>query len=250
MSIADKLVTIAENQQRVYNIAFEEGEETGFNEGYDAHWSAFWDKFQITNKGAERTDYSYAFASFNPGAGWNATNFKPKYDLNPTNAAYMFYLFSTGYVASLITMLDSAGIGLDTSQCTNHSNMFAGSPVSEVPLIDLTNSTNAQNLFSGCLYLKKAEIKLAENTLSNYNNMFHSCQDLEDLIIDGTADKSINLKSSSKLTNASVQSVIDSLKDLTGATSQTLTLHAAVGAALTDEQIETVTNKKNWSLVY
>lgn len=236
MSIAEKLVTVAENQQRVYDA------------GKQAEWSAFWDAFQSTNGGKVRTDYSYAFYS-GIGCGWNATNFKPKYDLRPTNAAYMFYQFSSGYVASLTDMLEQAGVVLDTSQCINHNRMFANSPVSEIPHIDLTKSTTVEYLFYSCLYLEKAEITLAENTVPNYYNAFTHCQKLRDLTINGTVDKALSLAQSPNLTTTSVQSVIDSLKDLTGATTQTLTLHATVGAALTDAQKATI-SARNWTLVY
>jgi endonuclease I len=49
--------------------------------------------------------------------------------------------------------------------------------------------------------------------------------------------------------NDSVQSIVDALKDLTGATAQTLTFHADVGGKLTDAQKATIT-AKNWTLVY
>ena len=59
----------------------------------------------------------------------------------------------------------------------------------------------------------------------------------------------ITFRQSAKLTTESVQSIIDGLADLTGSSAQTLTLHATVGAKLTDEQKATIT-AKNWALVY
>ena len=64
----------------------------------------------------------------------------------------------------------------------------------------------------------------------------------------GTIEASINI-SSEKLIDASVQSVIDGLADLTGQTTQKLTLKSAVCAKLTDTQKATIT-AKNWTLVY
>jgi hypothetical protein len=51
------------------------------------------------------------------------------------------------------------------------------------------------------------------------------------------------------LSAESVQSVIDGLADLTGNTTQTLTLNKTVGAKLTDEQKAIIT-AKNWILAY
>jgi hypothetical protein len=78
---------------------------------------------------------------------------------------------------------------------------------------------------------------------------FNFCQSLEHIRFEGAIGTSLNLKWSGKLTGESVQSIIDHLKDLTGATAQTLTFHATVGTAMTEEQKYEVRNK-NWNLVY
>ena len=54
---------------------------------------------------------------------------------------------------------------------------------------------------------------------------------------------------SRNLTPETIQSIIDGMADLTGATAQTLTFHKDVGAKLTDAQKATIT-AKNWTLVY
>ena len=59
---------------------------------------------------------------------------------------------------------------------------------------------------------------------------------------------SINPKNSPKLSDTSIQSIIDGLADLTGGTAQTLSLHATVKAKLTDEQKAQVSSK-NWDIV-
>ena len=74
MSISDKLTTIAENEQKVY--------EAGEKSEYDK----FWDTFQ--NYG-EPMKYHYTFS----GAHWNDTTFKPKYNIvfNSQDSNYMFW---------------------------------------------------------------------------------------------------------------------------------------------------------------
>jgi hypothetical protein len=54
---------------------------------------------------------------------------------------------------------------------------------------------------------------------------------------------------SAYLTDASIESIINGLADLTGGTAQTLTLHSTVCAKLTDEQ-KTAIHAKNWTLAY
>lgn len=251
MSIAEKLTTIAQNQQKVYDAGYAKGQAEGgggnYDEGYEAGQKAehdrFWDDVQ---QNGNRKDYGYAFA----GEGWTDKTFKPKYDIKPTMANNMFARF--GMMASSVSitkLLEDAGVVLDTSNCTNCSQMFYGCRAVETPHISLVKATSAGNLYYDAMFMEKAEITFAENTLANYNSMYGNCKALKDLTVHGVMDKSISFAHSPLLTNASVQSVIDCLKDLTGATAQTITFHATVGGKLTEAQKATIT-AKNWQLVY
>lgn len=60
---------------------------------------------------------------------------------------------------------------------------------------------------------------------------------------------SLSFAGSPLLTETTVQSIIDGLADLTDSTAQTLTLHADVGAKLTDEQ-KSAASAKNWTISY
>lgn len=60
---------------------------------------------------------------------------------------------------------------------------------------------------------------------------------------------SIGFADSLNLTDETIQNIIDGLADLTGATAQTLTLHATVGAKLTDDQ-KAAASAKNWTISY
>ena len=84
---------------------------------------------------------------------------------------------------------------------------------------------------------------------ANTNNMFRYDGMLEEVRFKPLSIK-IDLKIPSSVLSAdSIQSIADGLADLTGQTAQTLTLHATVGAKLTDAQKATIT-AKNWTLVY
>ena len=91
--------------------------------------------------------------------------------------------------------------------------------------INLSSAINVNNIFSYCTALK--EVRFAANTIKI----------------------SITFAQCDELSTATIQSIIDGLADLTGGTAQTLTLHADVGAKLTDEQKASIT-AKNWTLVY
>lgn len=82
------------------------------------------------------------------------------------------------------------------------------------------------------------------------NNMFNYCNGLKEIrFAEKTIPYQIEFGGCSKLSDESIQSIVDGLKDLTGGTAQTLRLHATVGNKLTNEQKATIT-AKNWTLVY
>lgn len=84
----------------------------------------------------------------------------------------------------------------------------------------------------------------------NFSNAFYMCGNLREVrFAEGTIFENCTFSSSKLLSDDSIQSIIDGLFDLTGATAQTLTFHADVGAKLTDAQKATIT-AKNWTLVY
>jgi hypothetical protein len=64
MSIAEKLTTIAENEQKVYS--------KGKADGKSAEWSAFWDAYQ---ENGNRTNYETAFRN------WADECYNPKYPI-------------------------------------------------------------------------------------------------------------------------------------------------------------------------
>lgn len=113
----------------------------------------------------------------------------------------------------------------DTGNVTTFYEAFSGAGTVEQIIceFDFTSATVVGGMFAGMTNLK--EVRFKENTLS----------------------VSIAFGKSPLLSAESVQSIIDGLADLTGATAQTLTLHADVKAKLTDTQIATITGK-NWTL--
>lgn len=85
MTTAEKLTTIAENQQKVYDAGYADGVEAGAKSEYDR----FWDEFQ--NKGGMA---SYYWAFF--GDRFTDATYNPKYDIvcsygSTVDGAAMFY---------------------------------------------------------------------------------------------------------------------------------------------------------------
>ena len=132
----------------------------------------------------------------------------------------------------------------------NANNMFRG--CTTVKKIDLSNFNrlfyNAGNCFYGCTALDEIVGELNLTLVNNVDAIFGNCTALSEIcFVTGGIVKSLNINNSSLLSDASIQSIIDGLADLTGGTAQTLTLHADVKAKLTDTQIAAITSK-NWTL--
>ena len=221
MSIADKLTTIAENEQKV------------FEAGRQAEYDEFWETFQ--NKGA-KTNYNDAFK------GWYSACFKPKYFV-VTSAQNMFQnasMIGNEYIKRL-----------DFSQCVNFIQAFYSCSVEELGIIDASNTVKGYgftSIFASATKLSKIEkFIFPKDSNVAYNTPFLNCNRLTDITIGGTIHKTISF-SSSPLSKESIESIINALSS--SASSQTLTLkQTAKETAFTDEEWATlIATKPNWTI--
>ena len=157
-------------------------------------------------------------------------------------------------------------------QCISLGSAF--SACSEELDVELTTTTNLRNLENFAYNSKIKTIKFIGTTervttfarfaanasnLTSVKNLnfsyatnaglaFSGASALTEIeIVAGTIEISISFADSPSLSDASIQSIVDGLTDLTGSTAQTLTLHTDVKAKLTEEQTAAVT-AKNWTL--
>lgn len=140
-------------------------------------------------------------------------------------------------------------------EITSSYAFYMSTSMRELDLSQFTDTevvpiNNAYYMFYGCSNLHTIHGVLDFAKCSKTDNAFSSAYGLEELrIAQGTIAVNFNFASCPNLSDATVQSIIDGLADLTGATTQTLTLHATVGNKLTEAQKATIT-AKNWTLVY
>lgn len=207
-SIAEKVTTVAKKQQKIYDAGFKAGSgvdygtvfAAGREQGEKDAYDAFWDTYQ---ENGERTHYAYAFA----GRGWNDEVFKPKYPLtNITNADSMF----------------SNNMYLEYIDCD----------------LDFSNCTSNTYLFNSAISLKRIK-SIKFNNAGKNAYIFSSCGHLIDITINGTIAFDISLSGASKLTLASLTSIINAYE----AGAYTLTLHADAKERLTDELKQIAANK-------
>lgn len=217
-------MSLANNIQNLRNVISSlEGKAGGGNDRYDegveagkqAEYDLFWDAYQ---QNGTRRNYYQLFVQ----SGWTDTTFKPKYPIN----CY----------------------AVQSYESTNATEIFNNCYMTRIPVPITVTGLAIDRMFQSCRNLETIDL-LVLNGVTSFTHTFLSSPKIKNITIGGSIDVNFNIAATAVLTNESVQSIIDHLKDLTGATAQTLTLHADVGAKLTQTQKDTI-SAKNWNVTY
>lgn len=141
----------------------------------------------------------------------------------------------------------------ETQQAWMHASFRWNYAVRKIDLSEFNITiTNGYNTFMLAQALEEiiGELAFTPGVNPNTGDMFFGCYALKEIRFKKeTIAYGIWFGSCDKLSDESIQSIIDGLADLTGATAQTMTLHTTVGAKLTEAQKENIA-AKNWTLVY
>ena len=107
---------------------------------------------------------------------------------------------------------------------------------------------NGASTFNGATKLERINGVMDLSLAGNISGMFQRCNSLIDVRFnEKSIKKSITFSDSANLSDESIQSIIDGLTDLTGQTSQSLSVHGDVFNRMTAEQKSSIANK-NWTL--
>lgn len=150
---------------------------------------------------------------------------------------------------------------LKTAKCTRAlssgtgNNVFYNDKALESVILADGTTIIGMGIFYGCtslktVYLPSSITTATNNCLTSTSSSyyaFYNCTALEDVKLGQDWNMSLNLNVSNKLTVESMLAMFESLKDLTGETTKTLTLGNVNLNKLTDEQKEIATSK-NWTL--
>lgn len=137
MSIAEKLTTIAENEQKVYNA------------GAKSEYDKFWDACQ---QNGNRVAYTNGFS----GQSWTDETYNPKYEIVANSAAGVNALF----LYSLITDVKVPVVLKNTTT----QNTFASASIKRIPLIKLQGNVKFVTSFSSGLEYVRFE-GMIENSI-------------------------------------------------------------------------------------
>lgn len=224
MSVADKLQTIAENQQRVF--------EAGYDKGvYDSYvWDAIagnpefrLDKFRTPEVVIDLPNLTTV--RYFSGLTANYANTTLKHlTINCPNQVTQAFSFVCGNLDNCITHLT---LNIDFSLVANFNsnlhNLEAVEIIDGTPLNWSSATSGTSGNFTRCFKLR--EVRFAPNSLPLQMN-FGDCSELSD---------------------DSINSIINGLMQLEN--TQTVKFHKTVGEKLTEEQKSIIANK-GWTLAY
>ena len=222
MSIAEKLTTIADNQQKVYDAGYAAGQAEG-----EVDTARAASVYRIADPNAfKKKDVTIHFDC--------VTDYYSFCQDTPQNTTVEHLTIIASKPATRVSMF-----------------MYQGT--ADYTLTRLTIDVDwSQAPVSNCFYNLRAlkvidgrPIDLSATTVDA--RFFYMLTALEHCLFAPSSIKvSLNLSDAQYLDGESVQSVIDGLIDLTGQTTKNVTLHRNI--ALTDEQKATISGK-NWTLV-
>lgn len=223
MSIADKLTAVAENVQKVYDA----GRAAG-------------------GGGENPLQYAKTLAG-----AFNGVAFPEGYELtiDVPNITSLANAFQNATGLKKITLKGNTAqnaVGMTYGFRSESLEVFDASEFCLKPSIAVYAFNGASSLMTILGEWDMSEL----SEVSQVNQMFNKCYALQEVGFKAqTLSLSLSFGNSSKLSDESIQSIVDALADMTEQTSPTLTLHATVGAKLTDEQKAAAT-AKNWTLAY
>ncbi len=190
----------------------------------DAGNDIFWDALQDNGN---RTDYDFAFG----GIGWTDHTFAPKYDMQPTNASYMFY--KSG-ITDLKGLLDARGLTLDFSKSKGLTYLFQQSKITRVGEIDTRMCPGLEYLLTSCGSLVSIDKIILKNDGSqtfSKSMSFQNCSSLAEIRFEGVIGQdNFNMQWSKKLSKASIESIFAALSKTTENLTVTLSKDAVDAA--------------------
>lgn len=194
------------------------------------------DEFLLELDTSQVTDMSYMLSDCHNMKNVNLSN------LNTSNVTTMEYMF---FRSQSFKNLDLSNF--DTSNLTNMSGMF--STCMSVQTLDLSGwdtskVTNMSNTFSSCRILKTILGVLDVSASKYFGNMFFNCSKLETVTLKNIKLSLVMGSSESYGTLLDDPTVINTAKelwDLTGATSQKLTVSTPTNAKLDTIYVKLIT---------
>lgn len=234
-------------REDVYNKGYADGVDEGKKTQYDE----FWDGVQDSGN---RINYPSAFAR------WVTPYIRPKYKVTPnqagTHAADQMFRNNTALLAVESAYFDFSQMPYNTYNISMNQLCYGCSALITFEDIGIQTPANYTSAWQGCTKLQTIEV-LRCKASTTFSSAFDYCYELVNLTIEGTIGQNgLNLQWSTKLSRASIESVINALSTTTSGLSITLSKVAVnnafkVGDVVGSESPDWVTlvgAHSNWTI--
>ena len=238
--LIEEIKTALQNKANGYN--------KGYDDGYDDASNTLWGALQF---GGQRTNYYGAFRQ------WNNAVFHPVWGVKPTEDTGVQYMF---FNSSALTKIEKNYIDLSGMPSTTSLTQMCGWCTALVTFEDvgLPAPASYNYAFNNCRKLQTIEKIRVTPSTSWGSAAFLNCYELINLIVEGTIGQGgLNLTQSTKLSKASITSIVNALSTTTSGLSITLSKTAVVTAFADDTTIDgtnsslwktMVANHSNWTI--
>ena len=256
MSIAEKLQTVAENEQKVFDTGYERGKADGKDTIIEQLAST-------VQRGGSRTDFSYAFNS-STVTDDTMRELLSRWSATIKTASYMF-ISAENLSDGLYTD------ALDFSNCESLLCTFSNSKIKKLKIIDARKTRSGHNgmanMFWNCTSLETIDEFYPSNrgtqtgsyATTGFSGTFGSCTALKRVIfMSEIVQNGLNLQNSTKLDKESLTSVINQLSSEAEEKSVTLPLEAvnrefetsegAIDGSTSAEWTALTGAKTNWTI--
>lgn len=227
MTVAEKILQAKTDYDAVY--------DAGIKQGIVEYW-------KNAQRLGLRQSYAYAFAYLDDDS------FLPQYDISPIFESD--YMFQGADISAEHFKKVFAKIKLDLSKLSHCTYIFANlGQITELPFdIDVTYRTSITGLFSNSRNLVTIKKLKVTNTVP-FNNCFDYCTALENITIEGTIGMDgLNLQWSTKLSKASMISIINALSTSSSGKSITISKIAKETNFEVGEWADFIATKPNWTI--
>lgn len=243
MTLAEKLIKVDEGIEKAKALNAElelsiYGNDTGKKSEYDEFWG-------YLQQNGGRTDYGYGFA----GEGWTEASFKPKYNIYPIVARYMFCTAAKLKI-DFVEHLAKLGVALDFSRATSINHAFSYCYATRIGVVDTRKAPNLNGLFEYSRFVTIEKLILKDDGSQTFSSTFGGQTLLENITIEGVIGKAIDCGACSKLTKASIISIVNALSTTTSGLTVTLSKTAVNNAFTTDEWNALRATKPDWEFIF
>lgn len=247
--MSEAVSTALENaSNRYFSSGYSKGERDGREAGIQSESNRFWNMIQFNGT---RTDYECAFKS------WSMESFTPKYKVIPgnvQNGAHRLFQFCQNLKSVAAAYVDLSNVPADGLR-----ELFSGCyALEKIEDIKIPANTNHYATFYNCAKLHTVE-KIRCSASCSWDSAFVSCGELVNITFEGEIGQSgLDLQWSSKLSRASIESVITALSASANGKSVTLsktavdtafeTSSGSADGATSAAWLSLIGTKTNWTV--